>query len=182
MESTENTAKKKEAHPEVKSLEVLLGENRRIDDALLHALSLVLSTNSEYAKSVHELLDSDLTREQAIGRIDDKIKELVDQTKKLIESQDNLTDLLNAFNENYRDTLDEVMTDSDERQQKYMNSKFSSLFLNLGLQADGTEYSPADKLIIKFKAVLTQQLWLLLVGAGLYHLALLLLKKYFSGS
>lgn len=181
MEPRDLAAKRREAHPEAKSLETLLGENRRVDDALLHALSLVLSTNSEYAKSVHELLDSDLTREQVIGQIDNKIKELVDQTKRLIESQEDLTNVLTAFNENYKDVLNEVMVESDERQQEYFDNKLSALFVNLGLKSDGTDYLPTDKFIIKIKTIFSQQLWLLIIGAVIYHMALLLLKKYGVG-
>ncbi len=178
MESNENITRKREVRPEAKSLETVLGDNRRVDDALLHALSLVLTTNSEYAKSVHELLEADLKREQTLGQIEDTVKQLVDETKKLIESQDKLTTLLKAFNDEYKDTLDEAINDSDTRQQDYLNSKFSALFLNLGLKADGTEHSPSDKFIIKVKSAFSQQLWLFITGVILYHIALLILKKY----
>ena len=48
-------------------------ETRRVDDTLLQALSLVLSSNSEYARSMSALLENDLEREQLVNQINSGI-------------------------------------------------------------------------------------------------------------
>ena len=136
----------------------------RADDALLHALSLVLSSNSEYARSMHSLLENDLSNGHTINDIGNKVKDLLEQTEKLIDSQNELSTILTTFNSEYKDVVQTAMIKSNEKQQEYMNAKFSFLFLNLGLKSDGTEYSPVDRFFIKLKTTLSNQLWLLFVG------------------
>lgn len=154
----------------------------RADDALLHALSLVLSSNSEYARSIHSLLENDLNNGHTIDEIGNKVRELLEQTEKLIDSQTELSNLLTTFNNEYKDVVQTAMIKSNEKQQEYLNSKFSYLFLNLGLKSDGTEYSPVDRFFIKLKTTLSNQLWLLFVGIILYHIALTVVKKYLGGA
>ena len=72
-------------------------DNRRVDDTLLQALSLVLSSNSEYARSMSALLENDLEREQLVSQINNKVFDLYNETKKLVESQENLTEILNKL-------------------------------------------------------------------------------------
>lgn len=153
----------------------------RADDALLHALSLVLSSNSEYARSIHSLLETDLNNGHTINEVDNKVRELLEQTEKLIDSQDALSILLTTFNSEYKDVVQTAMIRSNEKQQEYMNSKFSFLFLSLGLKSDGTEYSPVDRFFIRLKTTLSNQLWLLFVGIILYHIALTVVKRYLGG-
>ena len=74
----------------INPVDQLIGENRRADDALLHALSLVLSSNSEYARSVSALLENDLSREQTIEHLNAGSKTLLENTNKLIASQEEL--------------------------------------------------------------------------------------------
>ena len=177
-ESAEAPKKQRKPYPEAKPLEVALNDTRRVDDALLHALSLVLSSNSEYARSVHALLENDLDREQLIDQINGKVKELLEQTKKLIQSQESLSELLNEFNDEYKGVVETAMSEANEKQQDYMNEKFSALFIATGLKADGTEYSPIDKFILKVKSVLINQLWVLVTGAAIYHfVSTVILKK-----
>ena len=174
----EGLRKKTKNHADAKPLETVLIETRRVDDALLHALSLVLSSNSEYARSVSALLENDLEREKTIDHINSKAKELLEQTKELVDSQNELAQLLSTFTKEYKGFIEAMLASTNEKQQDYMDIKFSALFTNLGLRADGSEYSPTDKLIVKFKNVLSQQLWVLAAGAFIYHVILLLAKKY----
>ena len=166
--------------PPAQSLEKVLGDSRRIDDALLHALSLVLTSNTEYARSVSALLETDLNREQTFNEINTRTKELLEKTQKLIESQEQLKDALESISDEHREVLELLIKGQLETHQKYMDQKFGALFLSAGLKNDGTEHGAADKVVLKFKALLTHEVWVMVIGAILYHLALLA-AKHFGG-
>jgi hypothetical protein len=51
------------------------------------------------------------------------------------------------------------------------------LFRASGLKDDGTDYNPTDKLIVRFRSVIFQMLWMLVSGGVLYYLAAMILKK-----
>ena len=177
MESS--SKKKRSSLPDTSiPMEKLLGDSRRIDDALLQALSLVLSSNSEYARSVSALLETDLNREQVLNQLHSKTQELLDETKKLVKSQDDLSNILTDFTEDYKTFFEETLNDTNEKHQDYMDAKFSALFTIAGLKPDGTDHAPADKLIINIKSILTQRIWFFIGGAIIYHMAMLFSKKW----
>ena len=156
----------------------ILGETRRVDDALLHALSLVLSSNSEYARSLSALLENDLTREQTIEQLNTSAKELLENTRKLIDSQEQLSEQLAELNEDYKECLNNAIRQHLIDQKEYMDEKFEALFENAGLTKTGEQYGPTDRLIIKLKEVFTQELWVMVIGAALYQLALIAFHKF----
>lgn len=160
------------------SVDTLLNDNRRVDDALLHALSLVLSSNSEYARSVSALLENDLSREQTIGQLTGSSKELLENTRKLIASQEQLKDLLEGMNEDYKQFLEEAIGNHLGIQKVYMDQKFKALFENAGLKEDGSNYGPTDKLVLKTKAIFTQEVWVMAVGALIYWLGTLAFQHF----
>lgn len=162
----------------ITSVEKALGETKRVDDALLHALSLVLSANGDYARSVANLLESDLEKEQSLEDIKEKIDALSQDTDKLIRSQEQLVELLGSFNEEYKEFLDQALLDAGKKQQDYLDKKFSTLFKNAGLKDDGTEYGPSDQLIVKVKSLLSNELWILATGAVLYQIIIWIIQKY----
>ena len=177
MEATGPKKKHKPILPDNIPMDKLLADTRRVDDALLHALSLVLSSNSEYARSVSALLENDLDKEQTISQIHSETHELLEQTKKLLVSQDNLTELLNAFTDDYKSFFETTLDHTVEQQQEYLDEKFTALFLEAGLKSDGTEHAPADKLILTMKNFITQKIGMFLASVLIYHFALLLVKK-----
>jgi hypothetical protein len=151
---------------------------KRADETLLRALSLVLSSNSEYAKSLSAVLNADLEREHVIEQIDFKVRELLENTNRLIESQDELSDLLKTFNEDNKILLETMLVSFIKKQADYMDTKFAYLFIASGLKCDGSEYPPMDKLVIKIKEALSHQIWYLLSGALIYHFILALIKTW----
>lgn len=177
----DSSKNKKRVYSEVCPIESVLTDSRKLDDALLQALSLVLSSNSEYARSIHALLDNDLDKEQAITKLDTKVVDLLTSTEKLIISQDNLSIILKSINDEYRDVVELAVLDSNSNQQTYMDAKFAALFVNLGLKSDGTAYSPMDNFIVKIKTIFTNQFWVFVVCLIMYHIALGMVKKYFGG-
>jgi hypothetical protein len=167
--------------PGVNPVEQILGENRRVDDALLHALSLVLSSNSEYARSVSALLENDLSREQSVEQLSENSKELLEHTRKLISSQEALYKLIETLNDEYKEFLNDTMTKHLGTQKSYMDSKFEALFENAGLTKQGQQYGPTDRLILKIKEILSHELWVMFIGAAIYHLAIIAVTHYKGG-
>ena len=137
-------------------------DNRRVDDTLLQALSLVLSSNSEYARSMSALLENDLEREQLVSQINNKVFDLYNETKKLVESQENLTEILNKLS-------NDIVSGSNEGQKIYLDTKFAPIYTNLGLKIDGTDYNPADKFLMTLKKFTIDRIWYIAGGAVIYH-------------
>ena len=183
MEKDEYTFQDSESGPKNKrgqsgtvAIDKVLADTRRVDDALLHALSLVLSSNSEYARSVSALLENDLTRDQVVTQIHNKTQELLEQTKNLVDSQKELSGLLADMNTEYKGMLETVLDERNKKIREYLEHKFSALFLSAGLRPDGTDHAPTDKLILTIKTVFTQKIWIFIAGGVLYHFAMLLSK------
>lgn len=153
-------------------------ETKRVDDALLHALSLVLSANGEYARSVSALLEADLERDASLSEAIDLIKDLVRDTQSLIKSQEELKSILGGFSQQYSSILNKALVDVVDNQKEYLDEKFIGLFKFAGLKEDGTEYPPADKVIVKLRSAILHQLWLLASGGVLFYLANLISKKF----
>lgn len=164
--------------PATNPVEQILGENRRVDDALLHALSLVLSSNSEYARSVSALLENDLSREQTIEQLNAGSRELLENTRKLIASQEELQKLIDDLNEDYKQFLNEAMGRHLGNQQAYMDEKFEALFENSGLTKKGEQYGPTDRLVLKVKEIFTHEIWVMAIGAVIYHLAVMAVTHF----
>jgi cysteinyl-tRNA synthetase len=168
-------------HPGVNRIEQIFGDNRRIDDALLHALSLVLSSNSEYARSVSALLENDLSREQSVEQLSENSKELLEHTRKLIASQESLHKLIETLNDEYKEYLNATVAKHLGTQQTYMDAKFEALFENAGLTKQGQQYGPTDRLIIKIKEIFSHELLVMFIGAAIYHLIILAVTYYKGG-
>ena len=107
--------------PPDKSIDAVLDDTRRVDDALLHALSLVLASNTEYARSVSALLETDMTREQAFNEISSNSRELLERTHSLIESQERLRELLESLSDEYRETMSILIKSQLDGQQQYLD-------------------------------------------------------------
>lgn len=116
---------------------------RRVDDALLDALKLVLNTNSEYAKSVSALLENDIDKERVNG-------ELLSKTSTLLENQKRLIELLESFSDDYKEFLNEVLSNSANENRAFISDKFAPLFVKHGLKPDGTEH---DDFVKDYKAI-----------------------------
>lgn len=156
--------------------------DRRSDDALVHALSLVLTANGEYAKSVSSLLENDLQKQQSLDELKKLITNLITATNVLINAQNDALKTIEEFSDAYyKDDIKESLVELFSEQRKEMDKKFTKLFVENGLKEDGTEYSPADKIIIKLKKVLGNQLWILVSGIILYQLMLALIRKFGTG-
>lgn len=178
--STDGSEAKKNTKAAANPIEQILGETRRVDDALLHALTLVLSSNSEYARSVSALLENDLSREQTVDQLNASSKELLENTRKLIASQEELQRLIDNLNEDYKQYLNEAMGRHLGTQQAYMDEKFEALFENAGLTKKGEQYGPTDRLVLKIKEIFTHEIWVMAIGAIIYHLAIMAVT-YFKG-
>ena len=155
-------------------IEKLLNETRRADDALITALSLVLTANSDYAKSLSLLLETGNTNDKILKDLEEQAQELLELTKNLIRSQEALVNILTE----HKEELDALIVKLNKDQQEYMDTKFSAMFVRLGLKSDGTEHGPADTIIVTLKKMLTKEFYLLVVGAIIWQLLTLLGKKY----
>lgn len=170
---SDDSSKKTEAFAKV-PIEKLLTETRRADDALITALSLVLSANSDYAKSLSVLLENGTNNDAVLENLEDHAAELLALTNRLIQSQEALVNILN----DHKEELDALIVKLNKDQQEYMDKKFSAMFVRLGLKNDGTEHAPTDKIVVTIKKLLTKEIYLLIAGAILWHLFTLLGKKY----
>ncbi len=162
--------------PPEKSIDAVLDDTRRVDDALLHALSLVLASNTEYARSVSALLETDMTREQTFNEMNSASRELLDRTQKLIESQEQLKELLDSLSDEYREVMEIIVRSQLETQQQYIDEKFKTLFKAQGLPVEGM--TKWQRFLNKLKGLLKHELGLLLIGAVLYHLIIILLRYF----
>lgn len=159
--------------PPDKSIDTVLEDTRRVDDALLHALSLVLASNTEYARSVSALLETDMTREQTFNEMNSRSKELLEKTQQLIEHQEKLRELLDNISDENRALMEIVIKDHLDTQQQYMDSKFKALFKHHGLTENGT-----PTWLGRLRNVFTHEFSLLVLGAILYHIIVFILKYF----
>lgn len=158
------------------TIDHLVQNNRRTDDALLMALSLVLASNKEYANSLAALLESDLSKEQKLNLINAHADKILENTKQLITSQEILTRTLQALNTDYKESVSKLLSESREIEHAYLDNKLKVLFAEMGLKHDGSEYSPSDKVVLKLKALFTTELLSVIIGAALFYAATLIVK------
>ena len=152
---------------------------RKSDEALLHALSLVLNANSDYAKSVSSLLEGDLQKQQSLDELKNLIADLIKATNNIIQSQNNALKVLEEFSDSYyKDDLKVSLLELFEEQKKETDKKFAMLFKESGLKEDGTEYGPTDKFIVSLKTNIGRYLWYLMSSVLIYHALTILTKKW----
>jgi cysteinyl-tRNA synthetase len=155
-----------------KRVDTLVDTARRSDDPLLGALSLVLAANHDYAKSVSNLLSTDLSHGQTLAELREKISELTNSTNKLIASQEYLLEALSDLPDQHKELFELIIKSHEQRHEIYLDSKFSKLFQAAGLKKDGEEFGEADGLIRKIKYFTSRQVMTVVVGMMLYHMAL----------
>ncbi|MCI4437500.1 MAG: hypothetical protein JHC33_11895 [Ignisphaera sp.] len=155
-----------------KRVDTLVDTARRSDDPLLGALSLVLAANHDYAKSVSNLLSTDLSHGQTLAELKEKISELTNSTNKLIASQEALLDALSELPDQHKELFELIIKSHEQRHETYLDSKFSKLFEAAGLKKDGEEFGEADGLIRKIKYFASRQVMTVVAGMIIYHMAL----------
>lgn len=155
-----------------KRVDTLVDTARRSDDPLLGALSLVLAANHDYAKSVSNLLSTDLSQGQILTEVKERITTLIKSTNALLASQEELQDRLIGLPDEHKELFEMLIKAHEQRSELYMESKFSKLFEAAGLKKDGETYGEADGLIRKVKYLLSKQVMTVVVGMLLYNIAL----------
>jgi len=167
--------------PQEKSISTILGTTRRVDDALLHALSLVLTSNTEYARSVSALLETDMNRDQTFNEINSQSKDLLEQAQLLISSQEQLKELLISLSKEHKEVMELLIAGHLTDQKQYMDKQFSTLFVSAGLLQDGSKRHTTARIAFKAKKLLAHDIWFMALGAFIYHLATLAVQ-YFGGN
>lgn len=155
-----------------KRVDTLVDTARRSDDPLLGALSLVLAANHDYAKSVSNLLSTDLSQGQTLTELKEKITELNKNTTNLLESQEELLTAISELPDLHKELFEVIIKAHENRNEAYMDSKFSKLFEAAGLKKDGEQFGEADGLIRKVKYLVSKQVMTVVVGMLLYNIAL----------
>jgi cysteinyl-tRNA synthetase len=159
-----------------KRVDTLVDTARRSDDPLLGALSLVLAANHDYAKSVSNLLSTDLSQGQTLAELKEKISELTNNTNKLIASQEDLLEALSELPDQHKELFELIIKSHEQRHEIYLDSKFSKLFQAVGLKKDGEEFGEADGLIRKLKYFAGKQVMIVVVGMLLYNVAIWIIE------
>ena len=131
------------------------------DDSLLSALSLVIRANVEYAKGVTDLISCDLEREDKLDEIKDAIKDLASRTEHLISSQE---------------VLLRAITTKDSVSEKILTDKLAPIYRGVGLKDDGTDFTPADKWVVKLQEATKSNIFMIVAGAIMFWLAKLVLS------
>lgn len=159
-----------------KRVDALVDTARRSDDPLLGALSLVLAANHDYAKSVSSLLSTDLSQGQSLNEIKERLAVLLQKTELLVTSQEELLQILNELPEVYKEAVEFMIKQHEERHSAYLDAKFSRMFEAVGLKKDGEAHGEADSLIRKVKYLLSKQVMTVVIGMVLYNVAVWIIE------